>query len=44
MKLQTWFTEIWFTRNVAPLNYLYIIELAAEATGFDFQHVTLDLW
>ncbi|KIV95082.1 hypothetical protein, variant 1 [Exophiala mesophila] len=40
----TWFTEIWFTRNVVPLRYLYIIDLAAEATGFSFNHVTLDLW
>lgn len=40
---QTWFTEIWFTQNVAPLDYLYITELAAEATGFSFNHVALDM-
>ncbi|KAK5050821.1 hypothetical protein LTR84_003380 [Exophiala bonariae] len=39
----TWFTEIWFTQNVAPLDYLYITDLAAEATGFSFNHVALDM-
>lgn len=41
--LQTWFTEIWFTQNVAPLDYLYITDLAADATGFSFNHVALDM-
>ncbi|KEF51934.1 uncharacterized protein A1O9_11924 [Exophiala aquamarina CBS 119918] len=39
----TWFTEIWFTQNVEPLDYLYITELAADATGFSFHHVALDM-
>ncbi|KIV78510.1 hypothetical protein, variant [Exophiala sideris] len=39
----TWFTEIWFTRNVAPLKYLYILDLASAATGFKFHQSTLDM-
>ncbi|KAI1614657.1 ABC transporter-like protein [Exophiala viscosa] len=39
----TWFTEIWFTKNVAPLKYLYILDLASAATGFKFHQSTLDM-
>jgi hypothetical protein len=28
---------------VKPLDYLYITDLAAEATGFSFNHVALDM-
>jgi len=39
----TWFTEIWFTKNVEPLDYLYVLDLASQQTGFDFNHAVLDM-
>ncbi len=27
--------KMWFTNKVAPLDYLYILDLASKATGFE---------
>jgi len=39
-----WFTEAYFSQNLLPLDYLYILEAASEATGFTLGKFSLDMW
>lgn len=38
-----WFTESYFTENLAPLGYLYNLELASKAVGFTLDQYGLDI-
>ncbi|KAK3686603.1 hypothetical protein LTR37_019664 [Vermiconidia calcicola] len=38
-----WLTEAYFTENLTPLDYLYELELAEQATGFTLRQYGLDM-
>lgn len=38
-----WLSEAYFTENLSPYRYLYQIDQAASATGFNLGHCSLDL-
>ncbi|QSZ36249.1 hypothetical protein DSL72_007375 [Monilinia vaccinii-corymbosi] len=39
----TWLAEGYFTQNVSPMGYLYNLELAKEALGYNLGHFTRDM-
>ncbi|TGO15858.1 hypothetical protein BTUL_0035g00640 [Botrytis tulipae] len=39
----TWLAEGYFTQNISPMGYLYDIETAKNAVGYDLDHFTEDL-
>lgn len=38
-----WFTESYFSQCLLPLDYLYMLDLAKEVTGFNLGRYTLDM-
>ncbi|KAJ4287203.1 hypothetical protein N0V90_012601 [Kalmusia sp. IMI 367209] len=38
-----WFTESYFSQCLLPLDYLYMLDVASEATGFNLGKYTLDM-
>jgi hypothetical protein len=38
-----WYTEAYWTRNLAPLGYLYDLELASKSFGFTIGQYWLDV-
>lgn len=38
-----WFTESYFNQCLLPLDYLYMLDVAATATGFNLQNFKLDM-
>ncbi|KAI9739310.1 MAG: hypothetical protein M1834_007523 [Cirrosporium novae-zelandiae] len=40
----TWFTEGYFTENLLPLKYLYVLELAEKGLGFTLGQFGMDMW
>ncbi|KAF1996579.1 hypothetical protein P154DRAFT_579828 [Amniculicola lignicola CBS 123094] len=38
-----WFTEVYVSQNVLPLEYLYLLDVASEQMGFTFGQYSLDM-
>ncbi|KAK4955431.1 hypothetical protein LTR66_013446 [Elasticomyces elasticus] len=38
-----WFTEAYFSQNLLPFDYLYVLEVASESLGFTLGQFRLDM-